>query len=167
MDCSGVAFAEISPECHPERRGISPQSGEMERSRTFAGRGCDISQLVAKWRTAASKSASATSAQRDLQGAFQRLLSLCNIFKVIPNQLHSNVTWCRQACHKPFGDPFLVKSLRDFPRQVLDRLAATVPLSLQNFDSVSFHRFAVKFSSAQDDTWGRTDRSKARKSPAN
>ena len=101
------------------------------------------------------------------EGAFQRLLSLCNIFKVIPNQLHSNVTWCRQACHKPFGDPFLVKSLRDFPRQVLDRLAATVPLPLQNFDSVSFHRFAVKFSSAQDDTRGRTDRSKARKSPAN
>ena len=34
--------------CHPERRGISPLSGEMERSRTFAGRGCDICNLLQK-----------------------------------------------------------------------------------------------------------------------
>jgi hypothetical protein len=51
LDCSikwGDCQGKTAPKCHPERRGISPQSGEMERSRTFAGRGCDICNLLQK-----------------------------------------------------------------------------------------------------------------------
>ena len=106
--------------CHPERRGISPLSGEMERSRTFAGRGCDISQRVAKWRTAASKSANIRQ-RRMCSGICTGHLNVCLSFELIflallsvcfiPTACCSIITSAVQACHKSFADPFLGRAM--------------------------------------------------------
>ena len=133
--------------CHPERRGISPLSGEMERSRTFAGRGCDISQRVAKWRTAASKSANIR--QRRMcsgicDGFPQCLLSLSCIFHA-SHTAHFQILLCanKRVINR---SQIPSSSVRCTNSSVLDRLAAIVPLPLQNFDFAPFHRSAVKVS---------------------